>query len=63
MSTTVRARPSLVVSQPRPVLVVSSSPPWVDYDVTPDGKFLAIVPQAMASQQPLTVLLNWLPLK
>jgi hypothetical protein len=35
----------------------------VDYDVTPDGKFLAIVPQTMASQQPLTVLINWLPLK
>jgi Tol biopolymer transport system component/DNA-binding winged helix-turn-helix (wHTH) protein len=63
MSTTVRARPSLVVSQPHPVLAVSSSPPWVDYDVTPDGKFLAIVPQTMASQQPLTVLINWLPLK
>jgi Tol biopolymer transport system component len=61
MSTTVRARPNLVVSQPRPLLAVSSSPPWVDYDVTPDGKVLAIVPQAMASQQPLAVLLNWLP--
>lgn len=62
MSTTVRARPSLVVSPPRPVLTVSSSP-WVDYDVTPDGRFLAIVPEVITGQQPLTVLFNWLPSK
>jgi DNA-binding winged helix-turn-helix (wHTH) protein/Tol biopolymer transport system component len=63
MSTTVRARPGLSVSQPRPVLPVSSSSAWVDYDVAADGRFLAIVPEVTASQQALTVLLNWLPVK
>jgi hypothetical protein len=62
MSTTVRARPRLSVSEPRTVLTVASSSPWVDYDVA-DGRFLAIVPEVMASRQPVTVLVNWLPTK
>jgi DNA-binding winged helix-turn-helix (wHTH) protein/Tol biopolymer transport system component len=62
MSTTVRARPALSVSEPRLALTVPPSSAWVDYDVA-NGRFLAIVPEVMASQQPLTVLLNWLLVK
>jgi Tol biopolymer transport system component len=36
--------------------------PWHDFDITPDGqRFLAIVPQVMANEHPLTIILNWLP--
>jgi hypothetical protein len=31
---------------------------WVDYDVAPDGRFLAILPESLASEQPLTVLVG-----
>jgi serine/threonine protein kinase len=32
---------------------------WRDFDLSPDGRLLAIVPQLMAAEQPLTVVLNW----
>jgi len=32
---------------------------WRDFDLSPDGKFLAIVPQLTAAEQPFTVVLNW----
>jgi Tol biopolymer transport system component len=34
--------------------------PWIDYDVSPDRRFLAIVPETFANQQPMTVIVNWL---
>jgi Tol biopolymer transport system component len=33
---------------------------WTDYDVSPDRRFLAIVPETFANQQPMTVIVNWL---
>ena len=33
--------------------------PWRDFDIAPDGRFLAIVPRLMAAEQSLTVVLNW----
>ncbi|HEX4566451.1 MAG TPA: hypothetical protein VH138_07445 [Vicinamibacterales bacterium] len=32
---------------------------WSDFDVAPDGRFVAIVPESLAAQQPLTVVVNW----
>ena len=33
---------------------------WYDYDVSSaDGTFVAIVPQIVAREQPVTVVLNW----
>ncbi|MFA5911554.1 MAG: protein kinase [Vicinamibacterales bacterium] len=33
---------------------------WIDFDLAPDGKrFLAIVPDLVADEQPLTAILNW----
>ena len=33
---------------------------WEDFAVSGDGqRFLAVVPQALAGEQPLTVILNW----
>lgn len=63
MSATIRVRPSLSASAPRTLFTVSSKYPWVDSDVAPDGRFLAIVPEIVANQLPLTALLNWLPVK
>jgi eukaryotic-like serine/threonine-protein kinase len=37
-----------------------SSATWADYDVSPDRRFLAIVPETFANQQPMTVIVNWL---
>ena len=33
--------------------------PWRDFDLSPDGRFLAIVPRLMGNEQSLTVVLNW----
>jgi hypothetical protein len=34
--------------------------PWFDFDVSSDtGKFIDIVPQVLARDQPVTVVLNW----
>ena len=62
MSATISTRLKPSPSPARTLFAVSSSP-WVDYDVAPDGRFLAIVPEVMANQQPLTVVLNWLPVR
>ena len=33
---------------------------WTDFDVMPDGmRFVAIVQESIASEEPLTILLNW----
>ncbi len=60
MSATVRG-PVLSASPPRPLFTIPSSHQWLDYDVAPDGRFLAIVPEVMANTRPLTVLINVLP--
>jgi Tol biopolymer transport system component len=43
-----------------PVIVFKPSRPWTGYDVSPDRRFLAIVPETFANQQPMTVIVNWL---
>ena len=43
-------------------LFANASKPWVSYDLSPDGKrFLVIIPEVVASEQPLTAFLNMLP--
>ena len=32
---------------------------WASYDVSHDGRFLAIVPESLSSEQPLVVVVNW----
>ena len=39
---------------------VQTRAPMGRYDVSPDRRFLAIVPDTFASQQPMTVIVNWL---
>jgi len=41
-------------------LFALKGPAWSGFDVSPDGKkFLALVPEVVANEQPLTVVLNW----
>ncbi len=55
----VRNTGALEVGTPA-VLFALKGPTWTSFDVSPDGKkFLALVPEVVANEQPLTVVLNW----
>jgi len=63
----VRTAPSLSFGAPQPLFAVSramkwddakTTDAWPDFDVSADGRFLAIVPEP-ANHEPLTAVLNW----
>jgi eukaryotic-like serine/threonine-protein kinase len=59
MAVPVRTTPMLEVGTPVPLFTYQGRA-WTDFAVSADGKrFLAVVPQAFAGEQPLTVILNW----
>ena len=59
MAVPVQTSPRLEAGKPVPVFGLQSRP-WNDFAVSADGKrFLAVVPQAFAGEQPLTVIVNW----
>jgi eukaryotic-like serine/threonine-protein kinase len=59
MAVPVRTTPKLEVGKAMPLFELQGHA-WTDFDVSGDGKrFLAVVPQAFAGEQPLTVILNW----
>jgi Tol biopolymer transport system component len=59
MAVPVRTTPMLEVGTPVPLFTLQGRA-WSDFAVTADGKrFLAVVPQGFAGEQPLTVILNW----
>ena len=59
MSVPVRTTPRLEVGSPSALFALPGRS-WEDFAVSADGKrFLAVVPQAFAGEQPLTVILNW----
>ena len=54
----IRTSPSLHVGTPRALFSVTR--PWNDFVVSADGQtFIAIVPDVLAREQPLTAVLNW----
>ena len=60
MSTPVRTSPSLELGKPVPLFTVIGKWNWMEFQVSPDGKrFLAVVPEVMADELPLTVVANW----
>ncbi len=60
MSVPVRTAPSLEVGSPTPLFTIPGKQPWINFDVTPDGsKLLAIVPDVVADELPMTVVVNW----
>ncbi len=57
---------SVPVSRDQPgssrlLLDTAKSGAWSDFDVAPDGRFVAIVAESVGAQQPLTVVVNWRP--
>src|SRR4029453_10138803 len=60
MVVSVRTVPSLHIGVSVPLFAIQGRWPWRDFDVSPDGKrFLAVVPQTMANEQAVTVVMNW----
>ena len=60
MAVPVRTQPVLEMGRPMPLFVLNPAAPWKDFDAARDGrKFLAIIPQSRANEQPLTVVVNW----
>jgi hypothetical protein len=58
MAVPVRNSPALDLGTPRTVLTMERR--WIDYDVSSvDGTFVAVVPQVVAREQPVTAVLNW----
>ena len=59
MTVPIRTTPMIEVGTPVPLFTFPERA-WSDFAVSADGKrFLAVVPQAFAGEQPLTVILNW----
>jgi Tol biopolymer transport system component len=54
----VRNRGTLEVGTPVTLFAVKGHA-WISFDVSADGRFLAVVPEVVATEQPLTVVLNW----
>ena len=48
----------LALGTPVPLFTLKGKP-WRAFDVAPDGRFLAVVPQILAGEQPLNIVLNW----
>jgi Tol biopolymer transport system component len=60
MAVPARTHPALEVGVPMPLFALTATARWKDFDVARDGKkFLAIIPQSRANEQPLTVVVNW----
>jgi serine/threonine protein kinase len=60
VSVPVRTEPSIELGTPTTLFALPDRPAWGDFAVSPDGKrFLAVVSDVIASEQPLTVVLNW----
>jgi serine/threonine protein kinase len=63
MAVSVQITPTLVLGKPVALFAMAGKP-WVGFDVSPDGqRFLAIVPEVVASEQPLTAIQNWTPVR
>jgi hypothetical protein len=59
MAVPIRTTPTLQVGRPVALFGLGGVQRWAGFDVLPDGRFLAIISEIGASEQPLTVVLNW----
>jgi eukaryotic-like serine/threonine-protein kinase len=55
----VRTIPGPEIGRPVRLFAAGGSAGWSDFEVSSDGRFLAVVPVVVADEQPLTVLVNW----
>jgi Tol biopolymer transport system component len=61
MAVPVRTTPAIELGTPLTLFAIASKN-WVSFDVSPDGnRFLVIIPEIVASEQPLTAFLNIFP--
>jgi Tol biopolymer transport system component len=62
VSVPVRTSPSLWLGAPAVLFPLTGRAGWTGFEPFPDGKrFLAIVPEVLAAEQPLTVIDGWRP--
>lgn len=59
MTVPIRTSRSLRIGTPVPLFEVDARRPWLGFDVSPAGRFLTIVSETRANEQPLTVVPNW----
>ena len=55
----IRTTPTLEIGKPQRLFTRGSRARWIAYDVTRDGRFIALEPVAFGAEQPLHVILNW----
>jgi hypothetical protein len=61
MAVPVRTTPAVELGTPVALFAMANKH-WVSFDVSPDGKrFLVIIPEVVASEQPLTALISAVP--
>ena len=61
VSVPVRTSPALDLGVPSTLFGVGKRG-WIDFEVAPDGKrFLALIPELAANEQPLKAMVNWSP--
>ena len=59
MSIPIQTSPSLRAGTPVPLFEIDRKRSWSGFDVTSAGRMLAVVTETRASEQPVTVVLNW----
>jgi Tol biopolymer transport system component len=59
MAAPVRTAPFPHIGKAVPLGSAGAFSGWGDFDVAPDGRFLAVVRTRLAAQQPMTVIVNW----
>ncbi len=57
----IRTSPSVEPGAPRTLFKLASGDLWQDFDVSSDGRFLAVVLESSGGAQPATVVVNWRP--
>ena len=55
----IRTSPALEIGKPQRLFTRGSRARWIAYDLTRDGRFIALEPMTFAAEQPLHVILNW----
>jgi Tol biopolymer transport system component len=60
VSVPVQTAPTLELGEPTTLFALPHDIEWGDFEIAPDGKrFLVTVPEALAGEQPYTVIVNW----
>jgi dipeptidyl aminopeptidase/acylaminoacyl peptidase len=58
MAAAVRTRASLQVGEPHALFQLGDRA-WKDFVITPDGRFLALVPEVVQAEEPVDVVVGW----